>query len=105
VTDLGKVLISAHALDRFIERTGTTKGRAAVEARLRRRLECAQPMGGQHWYHEGWVFCIKDDVLTTVFRPRQRWCLRKVHRFAQRRAQFPKEATQPDQESSQCLPK
>lgn len=66
---MSNVLISAHALDRFIERIGIKKSRESAEKRMRARLECAYRLRGQYWYSGGLIYCIKNNVCTTVMKP------------------------------------
>lgn len=66
-------LITAHALDRFIERTKTTKSRESAEAKLRQRLESAYKLQDFYWYQGGLIFCIKNNTLVTVMKPTEKW--------------------------------
>lgn len=83
---LGSVKITAHALDRFIERTGTTRTREAAEEWMRKRLCCAYQLKGQHWYQGGIIFCIKGDAVTTVMKPTKKWTQSKLHKHNARRS-------------------
>lgn len=65
------ILVSEHAVDRFIERIGTTglRSRRDVVLRILDLLPEAVPVTDTKFYAEGIVVTVIGSVVTTVYRP------------------------------------
>lgn len=74
------VIITNHALARFRSRTKTTKPDAAVQSRIRDRLEGAVKISPERYYSRGFVWVICGNILVTVMKPTTRNVQAAVYR-------------------------
>lgn len=68
------ILVSEHAVDRYIERIGTTglRSRRDVVLRILDLLPEAIPVTDTKFYADGIVMTVIGSVVTTVYRPETR---------------------------------
>jgi hypothetical protein len=84
------ILVSEHAVDRFIERVALRGARSRNEIVLRilDLLRDATPIDDTRFYAAGVTITVIDSVVTTVYRPQGRSQKSKIHK-ALRRPQRP----------------
>lgn len=61
--------ITQHAVDRYMERSGTKSPTRAMR-KLFELAEQAIPIGHSRFYASGWIVVMKRGVLKTCYKPR-----------------------------------
>jgi hypothetical protein len=74
---------SAHAIQRYRERTGCKRSDATIRERLACKLAQKKYIGSDKWYARGWVFAIVGSHVVTVMRPTEPYIHKRVWRAHQ----------------------
>lgn len=64
--------VTQHAVDRFMERTGSNKPVKALQ-KVFRLAESSIQVGKSLYYSQGWLMFIKCGEVKTIYRPKWKW--------------------------------
>ena len=79
---VNSIVVSQHAIDRFIQRRGHKKiDRDYIDRKIKRLLLCSYHLHGNHWYGGGLVYCIKNNVVVTIMDPTEKWILDRIYKY------------------------